>query len=57
MATASYTTPWDMIDTILVTALLVEIDEAWHASKQPYINWNTQDAGRGHRRMSRRQVA
>jgi len=28
----------------LVTAVLVEIDETWQASTQPYINWNTQDA-------------
>jgi transposase-like protein len=28
----------------LVTAVLVEIDETWQASTQPYINWNTPDA-------------
>ena len=28
----------------LVTAVLVEIDETWLASKQPYINWNNPDA-------------
>jgi len=28
----------------LVTAVLVEIDETWLASKQPYINWNSPDA-------------
>ena len=28
----------------LVTAVLVEIDEAWQASTQPYINWNSPDA-------------
>jgi len=28
----------------LVTAVLVEIDETWLASTQPYINWNTPDA-------------
>jgi len=28
----------------LVTAVLVEIDEAWQASTQPYINWNNPDA-------------
>jgi putative transposase len=28
----------------LVTAVLVAIDEAWQASTQPYINWNTPDA-------------
>jgi putative transposase len=27
----------------LVTAVLVEIDETWQASTQPYINWNTPD--------------
>ena len=28
----------------LVTAVLVEIDETWLASTQPYINWNNPDA-------------
>ena len=28
----------------LVTAVLVEIDEAWQAETQPYINWNSPDA-------------
>jgi len=28
----------------LVTAVLVEIDEAWQAATQPYINWNSPDA-------------
>jgi transposase-like protein len=28
----------------LVTAILVEIDETWTASRQIYINWNTMDA-------------
>jgi len=28
----------------LVTAVLVEIDETWQASTQPYINWNSPDA-------------
>ena len=28
----------------LVTAVLVEIDESWQASTQPYINWNSPDA-------------
>jgi transposase-like protein len=28
----------------LVTAILVEIDDAWQASTQPYINWNNPDA-------------
>jgi len=28
----------------LVTAVLVEIDETWLASTQPYINWNSPDA-------------
>lgn len=28
----------------LVTAVLVEIDETWMASTQPYINWNSPDA-------------
>lgn len=28
----------------LVTAVLVEIDETWQTSTQPYINWNTPDA-------------
>jgi putative transposase len=28
----------------LVTAVLVEIDETWQASTQPYVNWNTPDA-------------
>ena len=28
----------------LVTAVLVEIDETWQASTQPYINWNCPDA-------------
>ena len=29
----------------LVTAILVEIDETWTASLQPYVNWNITDAG------------
>ena len=41
----------------LVTAVLVEIDETWVASTQPYINWNTPDARAGHQRISRHQVA
>ena len=28
----------------LVTAILVEIDETWTASLQPYVNWNSVDA-------------
>ena len=28
----------------LVTAVLIEIDETWQASTQPYINWNAPDA-------------
>ena len=28
----------------LATAVLVEIDETWQASTQPYINWNNPDA-------------
>jgi putative transposase len=28
----------------LVTAVLVEIDETWQASTQPYVNWNTWSA-------------
>ncbi|MBK5105560.1 MAG: transposase, partial [Burkholderiales bacterium] len=28
----------------LVTAILVEIDETWTASLQPYVNWNITDA-------------
>lgn len=28
----------------LVTAILVEIDETWTASLQPYVNWNNTDA-------------
>jgi putative transposase len=28
----------------LVTAVLVEIDETWQASTQPYVNWNTPEA-------------
>ncbi len=28
----------------LVTAILVEIDETWTASLQPYVNWNNVDA-------------
>ena len=28
----------------LVTAVLVEIDETWQASTQPYINWNNAEA-------------
>ena len=28
----------------LVTAVLVDIDETWQASTQPYINWNAPDA-------------
>ena len=41
----------------LVTAVLVEIDETWLASTQPYINWNSPDARSGHQPISRHRVA
>ena len=41
----------------LVTAVLVEIDETWQASTQPYITWNNPDARSGHQRISRHRVA